>query len=59
MTGGFALIAYPAEYGNSGIMTFAVNQDGIIHETDLGAQTHELVAKLTAYNPDHTWRMVP
>jgi hypothetical protein len=55
LTGGFALIAYPAEYRSSGIMTFIVNQDGVIYQQDLGDQTGELAPKMTAYNPDGSW----
>jgi hypothetical protein len=52
MTAGFALVAYPAEYGNSGIMTFIVNQDGVVHEADLGKDTAKLAAAIDAYDPD-------
>jgi Protein of unknown function (DUF2950) len=55
LTGGFALIAYPAEYRSSGVMTFIVNQDGVIYQQDLGDQTGELASKMTAYNPDSSW----
>lgn len=55
MTKGFAAIAYPAEYGNSGIMTFIVNQQGIVFETDLGEETATLAAEIAEYNPDDTW----
>lgn len=57
MTGGFALLAYPAKYGDSGIKTFIVNENGIVHEKDLGPQTAEAVKQITAYNPDKTWRL--
>jgi hypothetical protein len=56
MTGGFALIAYPATYGNSGIMTFLVGPDGVVYEQDLGQQTLEVANKLKEYNPDPAWR---
>jgi hypothetical protein len=52
---GFAFVAYPAQYRNSGVMTFIVNQDGIVYEKDLGAQTADLAAAMTEYNPDNTW----
>lgn len=52
MTAGFALIAYPAEYGNSGIMSFIVNQSGAIQEADLGPETTKLAAAITSYDPD-------
>ena len=55
MTGGFAMVAWPAEYGQSGIMTFLVNQQGIVFEKDLGAQTAEIVKAMTTYDPDKTW----
>ncbi len=55
MTGGFAMVAWPAEYGQSGVMTFLVNRQGIVFEKDLGAQTAELVKAMTAYDPDKTW----
>jgi hypothetical protein len=58
MTGGFALVAYPAEYGNSGIMTFIVNQDGVVHEADLGQDTAKLAGAITAYDPDARFRAV-
>jgi DUF2950 family protein len=55
LTGGFALVAYPAHYGSSGIMTFIVNQDGVIYQQDLGEKTGELASQITAYNPDSLW----
>jgi Protein of unknown function (DUF2950) len=55
MTRGFAFVAYPAEYRSSGVMTFIVNQDGIIYEKDLGPKTADIVQTLTAYDPDKTW----
>ena len=58
MIGGFALIAYPAEYGNSGIMTFIVNQDGTVFQKDLGPKTTRLVREITAFSPDDTWTKV-
>jgi hypothetical protein len=58
MIGGFALVAYPAEYGNSGVMTFMVNHNGKIWEKDLGPDTSRLAGQITSYNPDQTWRMV-
>lgn len=56
MTGGFAYVAWPAEYRNSGVMTFLVNQDGIVYQKDLGAKTADLAKAMTAYNPDKTWK---
>jgi len=55
LTRGFAFVAYPAEYRNSGVMTFIVNQDGIVYEKDLGTDTAKIAAAMTEYNPDNTW----
>jgi hypothetical protein len=55
MVAGFALVAWPAEYEVSGVMTFIVNQNGIIYEKDLGTRTDEIVKAMTEYNPDPTW----
>jgi hypothetical protein len=52
---GFALIAWPAEYGVSGVMTFIVNQDGVVFQKDLGDDTDKAVAGIDAYDPDPTW----
>jgi len=52
---GFAFVAYPAEYRNSGVMTFIVNQDGVVYEKDLGQDTLKLAAAMSEYNPDKTW----
>ncbi len=56
MTGGFAFLAYPAEYRNSGVMTFIVDQNGIVYEKDLGKRTPEVSKTLTRYSRDKTWR---
>jgi hypothetical protein len=58
MSGGFALIAYPAEYGRGGIMTFLVNQDGVVYQKDMGEDTLKVAAGLNAYNPDGAWAEV-
>jgi Protein of unknown function (DUF2950) len=58
MIGGFALVAYPAQYGNSGIMTFIVNQDGTVFQKDLGPQSDKLARKIEAFDPDSTWTKV-
>ena len=58
MIGGFALVAYPAEYGNSGVMTFIVNHEGKIFQRDLGKNTASLVQNMKEYNPDETWSEV-
>jgi hypothetical protein len=57
MIGGFALVAWPAEYGVSGIMTFIVNQDGVVYEKDLGPQTPALAKMMDKFNPDKSWRI--
>jgi hypothetical protein len=57
MTGGFALIAWPAEYGNSGIMSFIVGPDGVVHENDLGDDTSTLAAAITEFNPNADWEI--
>ncbi len=58
MTGGFAILAYPAEYRNSGIMTFIVGKDGTIYQKDLGEKTTDLAAALAEYNPGDGWNSV-
>jgi hypothetical protein len=58
MIGGFALVAYPAEYGVTGVMTFIVNHRGIVYEKDLGPTTAALAHQMTLYNPDKTWHPV-
>jgi DUF2950 family protein len=58
MMGGFALVAYPAEYGNSGVMTFIVNHDGKVFQKDLGANTRAVAQAMKDYNPDATWTEV-
>ncbi len=55
MTGGFALVAWPAQYDATGVMTFIVNQDGIIQQKDLGSDTDAQVKAMTTYNPDSSW----
>jgi hypothetical protein len=58
MSQGFALVAWPAEYDKSGVMTFIVNRDGVVHETDLGAETGTLAIAMTRYDPDPSWNVV-
>jgi hypothetical protein len=58
MSGGFALVAWPAEYDLTGIMTFIVNQDGIVYEKDLGADSAAAASKMTEYNPDDSWKRI-
>jgi hypothetical protein len=55
---GFALVAYPAHYKNSGIMTFIVNQEGIIYEKNLGKNTESIAKEMTIFDPDSTWKKV-
>ena len=55
LTKGFAFVAYPAQYRNSGVMTFIVDQDGIVYQKDLGPSTADLASAMTEYNPDSTW----
>jgi hypothetical protein len=59
MIGGFALVAYPAEHGESGIMTFIVNQQGKVYQKDLGPDTAKIASKMTTYDPDKTWKLSP
>jgi hypothetical protein len=58
MIGGFALVAWPAMYGVSGIQTLIVNHQGIVYEKDLGPQTATLARQITRFNPDKTWKPV-
>lgn len=58
MTGGFAVLAYPAEYRNSGIMTFVVGKDGVVYQKDLGEKTAEVAVTMTEYNPGDGWNKV-
>lgn len=57
MIGGFALVAWPAEYGESGIMTFLVNQQGRVYQRDLGDKTAKTVQAMKAYDPDQNWQV--
>jgi len=58
MIGGFALVAYPAQYRNSGVMTFLVNHHGDVYEKDLGPNTASIAGAMAAFDPDNTWRRV-
>jgi len=58
LTAGFALVAWPARWNQSGIMTFIVNQDGRIYQRDLGEKTAKIAARMTEYNPDDVWSLV-
>jgi hypothetical protein len=59
MIGGFALIAYPAHYGASGVMTFIVNHDGVVYQKKLGTGTKKAAQAMKAFDPDKTWTRVP
>ena len=55
MLGGFALIAFPAEYGSSGVMTFIVNHKGVVYSKDLGPDTAKAAIAIEAFDPDESW----
>jgi hypothetical protein len=57
-TGGVAVIAYPVQYKSSGVMTFIINQDGVVYQQDLGADTVTLAKAMTEFNPDKIWKKV-
>lgn len=59
MVNGFALIAFPAQWGTSGVMSFVVNQEGTVYEKDLGPETARIARAITEYNPNGTWKPVP
>jgi hypothetical protein len=59
MIAGYALVAYPDKWGNSGVMTFIINQQGRVYQKNLGLNTGKLAAAMTEYNPDPTWKLVP
>jgi hypothetical protein len=56
MTGGFAFVAYPAEYRSSGVMTFIVGEDGVVYERDLGKKTDAAANSMKEYNPNSRWQ---
>ncbi len=58
MVGGFAMVAYPAQYGVSGVMTFIVSHDGVVYETNLGKKTASIAQAMTFFDPDRTWQKV-
>jgi hypothetical protein len=58
MIGGFGMVAYPAKYGVSGVMTFVVNHDGIVYEKNLGKDTTRIARAMKLFNPDKTWKKV-
>jgi len=59
MIGGFAMVAWPADYGGSGVMTFIVNQQGRVYQKDLGPKTSRLASRMKAYDPDSSWTLSP
>jgi Protein of unknown function (DUF2950) len=59
MMGGFALVAFPAQYGSSGVMTFIVNYEGIVYQKDLGPKTAEIAEKMTRFDPGPGWKPTP
>jgi hypothetical protein len=59
MIGGFAMIAWPADYGGSGVMTFIVNQQGRVYQKDLGPKTSKLASRMKSYDPDPSWTLSP
>jgi hypothetical protein len=59
MSKGFALVAWPATYDVTGVMTFVVNHDGLVHEKDLGSGTDQLARAITRYDPDDSWMRLP
>lgn len=58
MVNGFAFVAYPAEYGSSGIMTFIINQDGVVYQKDLGKETSQVATAMSEFDPDPNWSSV-
>jgi hypothetical protein len=58
MTGGFAVLAYPAAYRNSGIMTFVIGPDHTVYQKDLGEKTSDIAATIAEYNPGDGWNSV-
>jgi hypothetical protein len=58
MTGGFAVLPYPAQYRQSGVMTFLINQNGPLLQKDLGTNTDQVAAAMTKFNPDKSWTVV-
>ena len=59
MTGGFGVVSWPIEYGNSGIMTFLVSNQGVVYQKDLGEKTERLALEMSAFDPDASWEIVP
>ena len=59
LLGGFAVLAYPARYGMSGVVSFMINQDGVVYQKDLGQNTAALAAEMTEFDPDPSWKPAP
>ena len=59
MTNGFALVAWPARYGETGVMTFIVNHDGVAYQKNLGPATADAVRAITRFDPDASWKALP
>ncbi|HEU4685859.1 MAG TPA: DUF2950 domain-containing protein [Nitrospira sp.] len=59
LLGGFAVLAYPAHYGVSGVVSFMINQDGVVYQKDLGPNTAALAAEMSEFDPDPSWRRAP
>ena len=57
MLAGFALVGWPAKWGNTGVMTFIVNQQGKVYQKNLGPKTVKIAAAMKAYDPDDTWTL--
>jgi hypothetical protein len=58
MMGGFALVAYPAKWGTSGVMSFICNHDGIVYQKNLGPDSAAIASQMTRFDPDETWEKV-
>ncbi|MCA3574747.1 MAG: DUF2950 family protein, partial [Aestuariivirga sp.] len=58
MIGGFALIAWPAKYAQTGVSTFVVNQAGVVYEKDFGVDTENIVSGIKTFNPNDSWSVV-
>lgn len=58
MIAGFGMVAWPSQYGDSGVMTFVVNQQGVVREKDMGAETEKIGPRMRTYNPDASWEVV-
>ena len=55
MIGGFALVAFPAQWASSGVMTFIVNHDGVVYQKDLGERTQRVAERIKTFDPDKSW----